>query len=83
MASSYGKWVKEPAHYVFFGIAVLLLTLTSINVVLLLRRGEGKRYFYFNTILQLIPSIILSGLPVFRPVGLLLLLLDTAMVNLM
>ena len=78
MASSYGKWVKEPAHYVLFGIAVLLLTLTLINVILLIRRVEGKRYFYFNTILQLIPSIILAGLPIISPVGLVFLLLNIA-----
>jgi uncharacterized membrane protein SirB2 len=77
MASSYGKWVKEPAHYVLFGIAVLLFTLTSINVIFLIRRAEGKRYFYFNTILQFVLSIILAGLPIVSPIGLILLLLNT------
>jgi len=78
MASSYGKWVEEPAHYVLFGIAALLLTLTLINMILLIRRTEGRGYFYFNAILQLIPSFILAGLPAVSPVGLVLLLLNIA-----
>ena len=76
MASSYGKWFIEPAHYVLFGIAVILFTLTLINIILILRRSEGKGYFYFNAILQLVLSVVLAGLPALGPTGLIYLLLN-------
>jgi len=62
MGSSYGKWVVEPAHYVLFGLAAILFSLTAINIILLLRKIERKGYFYFNTIVQLPISFILAGL---------------------
>ena len=43
MATSYGKWVGEPVHYVLFGSAAVLLILTIINLVLLAAKVKKRR----------------------------------------
>jgi hypothetical protein len=62
MATSYGKWVVEPAHYVLFGLAALLLLLALINIPLLLLKVKGKGYFKFNAVFQLPISFLIAGL---------------------
>lgn len=62
MSTSYGKWVVEPAHYVLFGISAALFALSVANIVLLIAKVKTRKYFYSNSIAQLVPSFILSGL---------------------
>lgn len=61
MLSSYGKWIDEPAHYILFGIGVAFVILTLINLLLLIINVKSRAYFYFNTIVQIIPSLLLVG----------------------
>lgn len=49
MATSYGKWPAEPMHYVLFGMAAGMFSLTLMNVLLILIKTQKKTFFYFNT----------------------------------
>ncbi len=49
MSTSYGKWSTEPMHYVLFGMAAGMFSLTLMNVLLILIKTQKKRFFYFNT----------------------------------
>ena len=53
MASSYGKWVDEPVHYILFYACAMLLVLTILNIALAAVNIRRKAYFYFNAVLQI------------------------------
>jgi hypothetical protein len=59
MASSYGKWIDEPVHYLLFYACAALLVLTIPNLILALVNVRRKAYFYFNAALQILLSIAL------------------------
>ena len=57
MASSYGKWIDEPVHYLLFYSCAALLVLTIPNLVLALVNVRRKAYFHFNAVLQILLGI--------------------------
>jgi hypothetical protein len=58
MASSYGKWVTEQAHYILFYAAVIFFGLSTINIILLLvLRMQKLGYYKFNAIFQILLSL--------------------------
>ncbi len=79
MASSYGKWIDEPVHYLLFYSCAALMVLTIPNVILAVLNVRRKVYFYFNAVLQ-----ILLGIPLLiLIVGLVLILLNIAILVLL
>ncbi len=54
MSASYGKWPADPLNYVLFGVAAGMLSLTLMNVLLILIKTQKKRFFYFNTAVHVI-----------------------------
>lgn len=78
MSTSYGKWVDEPVHYVLFGMAAGLISLSVINIILILAKTQRRGYFYFNAIVQLPLDFILTGLGLF--IGPVFFILNTAII---
>lgn len=76
MASSYGKWVEEPAHYILFALAGLIMLLSLINILLILVKVKSRGYFYFNSIIQMVFALLFIGLGPTMPVGLILIVLN-------
>jgi hypothetical protein len=79
MASSYGKWIDEPVHYLLFYSCAALLVLTIPNLVLALVNVRRKAYFHFNAVLQ-----ILLGIPLLiLIVGFILIVLNIVIIVLL
>lgn len=52
----------EPADFILFGIAGLIGFLSLINLLLVIAGVKSRFFFYFNTILLLILSLLLTGI---------------------
>jgi hypothetical protein len=60
LSTSYGMLALERYAYFVFGIVTTFLILSAINMILLLKKVKEKMYFYFNAIVQLFPSFMLT-----------------------
>lgn len=76
MASSYGKWIDEPAHYVLFALAGIMVLLSLINILLMLIKVKSRGYFYFNSIMQIVLALLFIGLGPTMPIGIILIVLN-------
>lgn len=65
MSTSHGILASEPLQqaepaYLVFGVAAAFLVISIINIILLLKKVKTEAYFYFNTVIQLLPSFVLA-----------------------
>ena len=60
--SVYGQINKELVFAMLFGISIVVLLLTGIDIILISAKVKRKIYFYLNAILQLPATFIVAGL---------------------
>ena len=75
IASSWGRWFEEPVFIVLDVLGAVFIVLSIVDVVMLARRGTGKRFYRWNAIYQIFPSLVLTGL---LAIGILFLILNIA-----
>ena len=82
-SSAYSQMSRESVFIMLFGMSVVVLFLTAIDIILLVAKVKRKFYFYLNAILQLPATFIVAGLGgagLLGIIGVALLLLNVAII---